>query len=147
MQLPPYSILMVNTTSTYNPPNQHFKSPRKSRSSAARCEVNTDDCLSHDCQNGGLCRDRTAGYSCDCVGGGRRTQAKPSFQVETAQVGEVTTAKSLLCFHLSTPETKPLLSTACSARWKYLLNSFALPNLPNARVKHLIYLSSERSRM
>ena len=60
----------------------------------ARCETNTDDCVNHVCQNGGICRwnnettrkkrlfhishkpkicfrDRTAGYSCSCVSGWR----------------------------------------------------------------------------
>jgi hypothetical protein len=42
----------------------------------ARCQTNTDDCLGHACQHGGLCRDGLAGYSCSCAAGwrGRRCE-------------------------------------------------------------------------
>ena len=32
----------------------------------ALCETNTDDCVDHQCINGGVCVDDIAGYNCQC---------------------------------------------------------------------------------
>ena len=62
------------------------------------CEVNTDECKSSPCQNGGICTDKVASFSCQCV---------------TGYTGSLCEKKVAWC---STKESNPCLNEAACVR-------------------------------
>ena len=58
----PLRLISINLT----PKSCRFNCDCKDGFEGDLCETNTDDCVDHQCSNGGVCVDDIAGYNCQC---------------------------------------------------------------------------------